>query len=253
MSEISKPGAENVASTTFLPFVVQGEGNLHLPVYGQQSSMPTAPARTPNRPAVFLDRDGVLIEDVGFLKHPAELRVLPGVSRGIRLLQSSYWVIVVTNQSGIARGLFGEPMLLSIHTELVRRLAAAGARIDAFYYCPHLLDSELEDYRVDCDCRKPKPGMLLKAASDWGIDLQRSFIVGDAARDITAGRVVGVTSVMVGVTDAATAGADVVVPDLEHAARFILDKTLKGNGVPAMPGLSRAAPGRGQSTQPGGV
>lgn len=154
-----------------------------------------------DRRGVFLDRDGVIVEDVPFLTTVEKLRVLPGVAEALRRLRERFYLVVVTNQSGIARGLLTEDDLFGIHAELVRRLAGEDVVIDAFYYCPHLPEATVPGYGGECDCRKPKPGMLLRAAKDWDIDLARSFMVGDQPRDVEAGRTAGVRSILLNDSD----------------------------------------------------
>ena len=149
---------------------------------------------------MFLDRDGVLVEDVGFLGRPGDLRILPGVVEALRSLAPQFLLVVVTNQSGIARGLFSEDDLLRIHQELARMLADQGAAIDAYYYCPHLPGSDVPAYDVECRCRKPKSGMLLDASRDFGILTERSYMVGDKPRDVLAGLAAGTTGVLIGGT-----------------------------------------------------
>lgn len=175
--------------------------------------------------AVFLDRDGVIVEDVHFLRDPAQLRILPGVARALRLLQTDFYLIVVSNQSGIARGFFSEADLAAIHTELVRKLAAEGAVIDALYYCPHLPQAPVEAYAKECQCRKPSSGMLVRAQSDWGIDLGASYMIGDRPRDIEAGLAAGLTGLLLGAEiHSATAGS-LGATDLLDAARQIMGAT----------------------------
>lgn len=140
------------------------------------------------RVAVFLDRDGVLVEDVHHLRCPEDLRLRPGVTDALRALAPRFALVVVTNQSGIARGYFDEDDLLAIHERLTDALAEGGAIIDALYACPHLEE--------ECDCRKPAPGMLLRAAREHGLALDRSFLIGDAPRDAEAGRRAGVRSLL---------------------------------------------------------
>ncbi|MBI4317861.1 MAG: HAD family hydrolase [Chloroflexi bacterium] len=181
----------------------------------------TSDARS-RKAAVFLDRDGVLLEDVNFLTSPSEIRLLPGVTRALRALQDHFCVVVVTNQSGVARGLLTEADLLAIHLDLVRRLDAAGAVVDALYYCPHLPEAKVPEYRVECECRKPKPGMLRRAERDWNIDLARSFIVGDSPRDVEAGRRVGVKGTLLGAGHYTLPNACERAPDLATAAELIL-------------------------------
>jgi D-glycero-D-manno-heptose 1,7-bisphosphate phosphatase len=139
--------------------------------------------------AAFLDRDGTLMEDSGFIGDPARVSVLPGVAEGLRLLaDAGYARIVVTNQSGVARGFFGEPDVERVNAELARRLAGEGVTIDAFYYCAHL---------VGCTCRKPLPGLVRRAVDELGIDLGESVLFGDRGSDIALARNVGVPGILV--------------------------------------------------------
>lgn len=140
------------------------------------------------RAAVFLDRDGVLVEDVRYLSRPEDLVLLPGVGPFLRALAPDHALVVVTNQSGIARGYFDEGALEAVHARLLEALAADGAAVDALYACPHLDEG--------CDCRKPAPGMILRAAEEHGLALDRSVMIGDAPRDVEAGRRAGVRSLL---------------------------------------------------------
>ena len=172
--------------------------------------------------AVFLDRDGVIVEDVNHLTEPGQLNLLPGVSEAISQMQDKFYIVVVTNQSGIARGLFSEETLLAIHTELARQLSAQGSILDYMYYCPHLDGAVISEYDIRCDCRKPNPGMLLRAAKEWGIDLTQSYLVGDQWSDVTAGQRAGVTPIIVGDSRADKSAGVVSAADLLQAASFIL-------------------------------
>jgi D-glycero-D-manno-heptose 1,7-bisphosphate phosphatase len=150
------------------------------------------------RHAVFLDRDGTIVDEVGFLSSPDALVLRPGSVEGLRLLQQNGFLLVVcTNQSGVARGYFTEEKLGEIHDALVKMLAAEGVRLDAIYYCPHHPNSAQDQYRKDCDCRKPNAGMLKKAARDLGIDPRKSFAIGDSLRDLAAGREIGARTVLI--------------------------------------------------------
>jgi len=150
------------------------------------------------RPAVFLDRDGTIVREVGYLKSPRQMRLLPRAAKAVRLLRDAgFAVVVVTNQSGIARGIFTEDDAEHIHAALRRRLARRGAHLDGIYYCPHHPEATRPAYRVTCPCRKPAPGMLLRAASDLDLDLNTSFAVGDGERDLLAGLRAGCTIVLV--------------------------------------------------------
>lgn len=171
--------------------------------------------------AVFLDRDGTLTQDTGYPHRPEELRMLPGAAEALRALRSmGYRLIVVTNQSGLARGIFTEDDLQAYHAELERRLAAAGARLDAVYWCPHHPEGSVERWRRVCACRKPLPGLILQAARDHRIDLAASFLVGDAPRDAEAARAAGCTPILMG-TDGDAIRADdwpAVVAAVRHHA-----------------------------------
>ncbi len=141
------------------------------------------------QPAAFLDRDGTLMEDSGFIGDPKRVRVLPGVAEAlVALAAAGYERIVVTNQSGVARGYFDEPDVISVHRTLSSELAVHGAAIDAFYFCAHL---------VDCDCRKPAPGMIARAVADRGLALAASVMFGDRASDIALAQNVGIPGILV--------------------------------------------------------
>jgi len=150
------------------------------------------------RPAVFIDRDGTLTEEVGYVNHPARLRLLPRAAEAIRRLNAAgVAAVVTTNQSGIARGYFSEATLEAVHAELRRQLAAAGAALDGLYVCPHHPTEGEPPWRAACDCRKPRPGLLLRAAAELGLDLAASTVVGDKGSDLAAARAVGARAVLV--------------------------------------------------------
>lgn len=156
--------------------------------------------------AIFLDRDGTINEYVGFLTDIKEFRLLDGVAEAIRKINASgYLAIVVTNQPIIARGEVSFTELKEIHNKMETLLGAEGAYIDAIYFCPHHPDKGFEgervEYKISCDCRKPKPGMLLKAAEDFNIDLSRSWMVGDGKNDVEAGKNAGCKTVLIGTED----------------------------------------------------
>ena len=137
------------------------------------------------RAAVFVDRDGTLIRDVGYLCRAEQLEILPNVPEAIRLLQEKdYKVVVVTNQSAVARGRLTEAMLADIHGELLARLARRGARLDAVYYCPHHPTEGFAPYKMVCDCRKPNTAMIRRAETELKLDPSRSYIVGDQMTDM---------------------------------------------------------------------
>ncbi|MDP6538875.1 MAG: HAD-IIIA family hydrolase [Planctomycetota bacterium] len=150
------------------------------------------------RGAVFLDRDGTLIVERDFLTDPEGLCLLPGAGEAVARLNAAGWaVVVVTNQSGIARGLLDERTLSEIHERLHADLAAHEARLDGVYHCPHHPEHGLPPLRADCSCRKPLPGLLELAARELGLDCERSWCVGDAERDLLAGEALGARSILV--------------------------------------------------------
>jgi D-glycero-D-manno-heptose 1,7-bisphosphate phosphatase len=159
----------------------------------------TGAVAKPGRPAVFLDRDGVILEEAGFVTDPEDIRILTGVAQALeRLQRAGFELVVVTNQTAIARGLVSEDRVAQVHQLLRSRLEqATGARIGGFYVCPHHPSADLAEYRVACDCRKPRPGLLLRAASELGLDLRGSFMVGDRVTDIAAGARAGCRTVLV--------------------------------------------------------
>lgn len=148
--------------------------------------------------AVFLDRDGTINLDTNYLSRPDELRLIPGSAQAIaRLNQAGLPVVVVTNQSGLARGYFSPDDLQAVHLELDRLLEAQGAKVDAYYHCPHHPDGAVEHLALECDCRKPGSGMLLQAAEDLGLKLEGSFMVGDRPGDVGCALAAGLYAVRV--------------------------------------------------------
>ena len=146
----------------------------------------TGDMRMPSkRPAAFLDRDGVLNVDHGYVHAAEQLEWIAGAPQAVKLLNDAgYRVIVVTNQSGVARGFYDEAAVKAFHAHMQAELAAQGARIDAFYYCPHHPDGTVKELAVHCDCRKPGTGMLEQAAREWPIDIDASFLIGDKETDM---------------------------------------------------------------------
>jgi D-glycero-D-manno-heptose 1,7-bisphosphate phosphatase len=145
------------------------------------------PSDKPRRPAVFLDRDGVLNVDTGYIHQIDQLEWIVGAAEAVRLInEAGFYVFVVTNQSGVARGLYAEAAVSRLHAHMQDTLQKQDARIDAFYYCPHHPDGTVKEFAVDCGCRKPMPGMLEQAARDWPIDIGRSFLIGDRDADLAA-------------------------------------------------------------------
>ena len=183
------------------------------------------------RPAVFLDRDGTLLDEAGYLDRLERLVFYPYSVDAVRLLnRAGFAVVIVTNQAGVARGIFPETFVAAAHGYVTDRLERGGARVDGFYYCPHHPDASIAEYKRACDCRKPRPGLLKQAAVDLNLDLPRSFVIGDRWHDLEAGQAVGIRGVLVrtgygrteesvpkpGVTPAA------IVDNLAAAASWIL-------------------------------
>lgn len=188
------------------------------------------------RKAVFLDRDGTINEEVDFLHRPEEMALIPGAARAIRRLrEGGFFVVVVTNQSGVGRGYYSEADVENLHRHMAEELAQEGASIDAWYFCPHHPEKAMESYRVECDCRKPLPGMLHAGAADLDINLSASYMVGDKLADIGAARAAGCFPILVatgygqGVAAKLPAGVPFVA-DLAAAADFILSRESELNG-----------------------
>lgn len=174
--------------------------------------------------AIFLDRDGTINKYVGFLKNIEEFELLEGVSDAIKMINASgYLAIVVTNQPVIARGEVTYDQLDEIHNKMETLLGLEGAYIDGLYFCPHHphkgYEGEVSELKFDCDCRKPKPGMLLRAAHDFNIDLSQSFMVGDGENDILAGKAAGCKTVLIGTQEY---GQDMTVESVHEFAERIL-------------------------------
>ncbi|MDI9569408.1 MAG: HAD family hydrolase [Pseudomonadota bacterium] len=179
-------------------------------------------------PAVFLDRDGTINEEVGYLDRMDKLRLLPGAAEAVRLInRDGMKAVVITNQSGIGRGMFDEAFVMEVHAEMSRRLRKEGAAIDGYYFCPHHPTEGIGGYRQSCPCRKPAPGMLLRAAAELAIDLSRSYMIGDMPKDVEAGQRAGGKGILVrtGYGQNADLGAvtpDHIAPDILAAVRWIL-------------------------------
>lgn len=149
------------------------------------------------RPAIFLDRDGTVTDEVGYINHISRAKVYPFAAEAVRMLKSTGLpVIIVTNQSGVGRGYFTEEIVGQVHSMVQDTLQAAGTSIDAFYHCPHHPGAVVEKYRRECRCRKPGTGMPEEAAEKFGIDLSRSYVVGDTYRDMKMGFAIGARTIM---------------------------------------------------------
>ncbi len=184
-------------------------------------------AQSGRRPAVFLDRDGTLNEDRGYVGFRRDFAWLPGAVEAVRRLnEAGLAVVVVTNQAGVARGFYTEDDVRRLHAEVAEDLAAAGARVDAFYYAPHHPEGVVAGYVERHPDRKPGTGMFERAIRDLGLDPARSFVVGDKESDVTPGRALGMTTVLVrtgyGREHEPATAADHVVDDLPAAAALLL-------------------------------
>ena len=150
------------------------------------------------RPAIFMDRDGTLSEEVGYINHLSRFRLFPWSVDAVRLVnRSRYLAVLVTNQAGVARGYFPESMIHEVHGVVAAAMARGGARLDGVYFCPHHPEVGEAPYRLDCDCRKPRPGLLRQAAQDLDIDLASSWVIGDRPGDLELAWAVGARAAMV--------------------------------------------------------
>jgi len=191
-----------------------------------------------SHPAVFLDRDGVVIEEVSYLSSIERVALFPWTTDAIRALnRAGLPVVVITNQSGVARGFFTEAFVDEVHREITARLGVGGARIDAYYYCPHHPDGRVAEYARSCDCRKPGRGLIDRAARDLNLDPARSFVVGDKWSDVELAHAAGARGVLVRtghgeVEQARPPGevqAEAVVDNLAAAASWILENLRSGD------------------------
>jgi D-glycero-D-manno-heptose 1,7-bisphosphate phosphatase len=179
-----------------------------------------------SRPAVFLDRDGTLVEEHPYLHQPELVALLPGVTVALsRLARAGFALVLVTNQAGVARGLYGEEAVERVHRRLRELLAAGGVALDGLYHCPHLPGGAVAAYARTCRCRKPAPGMLEAAARDLGLDLPASYLVGNNPVDAGAARAAGATPLFVTTGQAAGSAPPPGVPafpSLTAAAEAVL-------------------------------
>jgi len=179
--------------------------------------------------AVFLDRDGTVVREVNYLTAIEQVEILPGVAHALRLLRGhGFKLVIVTNQSVVARGLLSEADLQKIHAEIINRLSHEGAALDGIYYCPHHPTEGICEYRMVCDCRKPKTGLIKRAAMDFQLDPALSYVVGDQLTDIELANAVGATGILVGRDDAPGHDAESrnfpVTADLASAAAWIVER-----------------------------
>jgi len=180
---------------------------------------------------VFVDRDGTLIEEVGYLDRAERVALYPWTADAIRALnRAGFKIVLVSNQSGVARGFFTEAIVDEVHRHIAALLGAGGARIDAYYYCPHHPDGKVAGYAIRCECRKPNRGLVDRAAGEFGIDPARSFVVGDRWLDVGLARTIGARGILVRTGYGATEetrppqdlSADAVVDNFAGAASWIL-------------------------------
>lgn len=190
------PGVSSLEKDLFPRLIADGrmEGReyagffLDIGIPADYAAAQTSVPASLRRPAVFLDRDGVLNEDANYVSLPEEVRWVEGAKAAVkRLNDAGYYVFVVTNQAGVARGYYGTDRVLALHAWMQQELRVAGAHVDAFYFCPHH-----PEYTGPCDCRKPEPGMILQAMKEWPIVKERSFLIGDKEWDVKAAKRAGI-------------------------------------------------------------
>ena len=178
------------------------------------------------QPAVFLDRDGTMVHDVGYLSRLEDLHWFPWTIDAIRLLnRAGFLVCVTTNQGGIGLGFYTEALVHRVHERMSGTLAASGARVDAWFHCPHHPAAKTAELRVACDCRKPAPGMIQQATRQFDIDLPQSFVIGDKIADVGLGRAVGARSILVrtGYGEAELVRHDGTIPGAAYVAHELMD------------------------------
>lgn len=181
--------------------------------------------------AVFIDRDGTIVEDVGYMSSPDQIKFIDGSIEAIKMLnESGYKVVIISNQAGVARGILTESALQTIDKTIKKNILNGGAYIDANYYCPHHPEHGTNHYKRECDCRKPNPGMIKKAEKDLSIDLSESFMIGDKAIDLESGWKAGTKAILVltgygkDEKNKVDGGADHIAGDLLEAARWIVKR-----------------------------
>jgi D-glycero-D-manno-heptose 1,7-bisphosphate phosphatase len=183
------------------------------------------------RKAVFIDKDGTLIPDVPYNVDPSLITLSEGALDGLKILsQNGFLLIMISNQAGVAYGYFAEEALEGVKEKVTSLLAEANISLDGYYFCPHHVKGAVEEYSIDCNCRKPKPGMILQAAKDFDIDLPASFMVGDILNDVEAGKAAGCRSILLdngGETEwilTKERTPDHIVKNFKEAAEWILQQ-----------------------------
>lgn len=181
--------------------------------------------------AIFFDRDGTIIEDKGYLNSPEQIEFIPGAVEAIKMLkEAGYKTVVITNQAGVARGLVTEDMLQTIDKVLHKWILSGGTHLDGIYYCPHHPEHGVYPYRQVCECRKPHPGLIKRAERDLNLDLSQSYMIGDKATDIEAGKRVGIKTILVLTgrgqqeKNELKEKPDFIAENLLEAAKWILNK-----------------------------
>ena len=178
------------------------------------------------RPAIFIDRDGTINEQMGYINHLSRFNILPGVPEAIKgLNENNYLVIVVTNQSGIARGYFPIELLDEIHTYMKDSLKKEGAHVDAVFFCPHYPGSKLKEFAIECDCRKPHTGMIKQALDKFDIDLTQSYMIGDHYTDLEFASNSNIKSIMVK-TGYGLGEVDYILPEFPYKPVYVADDLL---------------------------
>ncbi len=183
--------------------------------------------RKNSRPCIFLDRDGVINQDMGDRPKVDRFKLMQGVSKAIRKInRSGSLAIVITNQPAIAKGFTSEDDVRQTHKRMETELGREQAFLDGIYFCPHHPDKgfsgEISELKIDCECRKPKPGMLFQSAKDFNIDFKKSWMIGDHARDVLAGKNAGCRTVLLTENSNDSQGADFIAKNLEDAVDYIL-------------------------------
>ncbi len=176
--------------------------------------------------AVFFDRDGTINVEAGYIRDLANLKLIDGAASSIeKLRKAGFLAVLITNQSGPARGYYSEDWVKQLNNRVQELLAEQGTKLDAMYYCPHLPDGSIPEYTKECDCRKPNPGLFLSAKKDLDIDLTSSFMLGDKATDVEAGHNAGCKSILLktGYGEQVLAGEYQNIPDADYIAADIND------------------------------
>jgi D-glycero-D-manno-heptose 1,7-bisphosphate phosphatase len=181
---------------------------------------------TTKKPAVFIDRDGTINEQMGYVNHPSRFVLLPGVPEAFRILnQAGFLAIILSNQSGVARGYFPIELIYDIHSMMTQSIGKQGGRIDGIYFCPHYPKGSVQEYSVECDCRKPGTGLVKQACENFEIDLSRSYMIGDHYTDMELAERANIKGILV----RTGYGAGVIeynLPDMAIKPCYIADDLL---------------------------